>query len=510
MMAYSEVNKRKIAKNTAFLYMRMFFTMFISFYTSRVILEVLGVEDFGIYNVVGGITTAIVFFTGSLTNVTQRYYNLGLGQEDKTLTSCYFNQFLLIFFILALLVLIIGEALASWIVNILLSIPEPRREAAAWVYQFSLLALILSLVQIPYQSAVIAHEKMDTFAYVSLFESISRLAILYILQALQGDKLVVYGGLYFLICLSSFLVYAFYSHAKFEECFYRFYFSKPLAKEMLKFVSYNMYGCFAFSMCQQGVNVLLNMFFGPAVNAARALSLQVFQGVFRFSDNILTAVRPPIIKLYSQGNRRQMVSLSISATRYCLFLNALLVIPIIVNVDFILSVWLKKVPAYTTVFIIIVLIESNFNIANNMLTVLVNATGDLKRNQFYGRTFTLLALPISYVALLWMKSPAIPMLIILLSTFFYWLNNVRDAHIQVRLGYTDYFKQIIFPTAVLYACLSPLSYAVKSCMAEGWLNLIATTVVCTVLGLSVIYGLLLNTTERSFVRDKIQIALKKT
>lgn len=488
----------------------MLFTMLISFFTSRVILEVLGVEDFGIYNVVGGITTIIVFFTGCLTNVSQRYYNLGLGQNDIKRTNQYFNQFLLIFSVLALLVFVVGEGLASWIIDDLLFIPETRKEAAAWVFRFSLVALSLSLLQIPYLSAVIAHEKMDIFAYISLFESISRLGILYVIQAFHGDKLILYGGLYLSISFLSFLIYVIYGHVKFEECFYKFYFSKPLAKEMSRFVGYNMYGCFAFSMCQQGVNVLFNVFFGPSVNAARALSMQVYQGVYRFSDNILTAVRPPIIKLYSQNDRPRMVSLAISATRYCLFVNALLVIPIIVNVDFILQVWLRQVPEYTAFFIIVVLVESNFNIANQMLTILVNATGNLKRNQFYGRTFTLLALPLSYQALLWIKTPIVPMLIILVTTILYWMNNLRDTHMQVRLNYMEYFKKIIMPTVILYVSLCLLSYIPYALMDDGWMKLVVTVSLNLVAGLIIIYQILMNNMEREIIRNKIVSKLKKS
>lgn len=508
-MNCNTVDNKRITKNAIFLYVRMLFTMFISFFTSRVILEVLGVTDFGIYNVVGGITTIIVFFTGCLTNVAQRYFNLGLGQRNISLTNQFFNQFLLLFSLLALLVFVIGEGFATYIINEFLLLPEGRKQAASWVYQCSLIALSFSLVQIPYQSLVIAHEKMNVFALVSLFESILRLVILYIVQALSGDRLVLYGSLYLSISVFSFLIYALYAHAKFDECFYKYYFNKSLAKKMFKFVGYNMYGCFAFSMCQQGVNVLFNLFFGPTVNAARALSMQVYQGVFRFSDNILTAVRPPIIKLYSQNETEKMISLAIGATRYCLFVNTLLVIPIMVNVDFILHIWLRQVPDYTAVFIIIILIESNFNIANQMLTVLVNATGNLKRNQFYGRTFTLLTLPLSYIALLHVKSPVIPMLIILVSTICYWLNNIRDTHIQIQLSYKEYLTKTIVPISVLHLFLCLLSYTMTFWMDDGWMKLILTVSANVVIGTIIIYSLLMSKKERNVIRNKIQMILQK-
>jgi len=508
-MKDSTVSNKRIAKNAIYLYLRLLITMFCSFYTSKVILEVLGVEDFGIYNVVGGVTLAITFFTGSLTSVAQRYFNLGLGTNDSERTNQYFNQFLLIFGFCALLVLLVGECVSYWIVNSLLNIPAARIEAAMWVYQFSLLSLVLSLFQIPYQSAVIAHEKMGVFAFISLFETVSRLIILYLILALDGDRLIEYGLLYFLTCVIVLVSYMVYSHVRFSEIFLKFYFNKPLMKEMSGFVGYNMYGGFAFAMCEQGVDVLFNIFFGPAINAARALTRQVDNGIYRFSDNILSSVRPPIIKLYSQGNYKHMLSLAMNATRYCLFINILLVVPIIVNVDFILTIWLKTVPAFTGCFIIIVLIQRNIYIANNMLIVLATATGDLRRSQLYGRTFTLLALPISYVALLIVKSPVTPMVIILLSTIFFWLNNIRDCHIQVELSYKEYLVECVLPPLKLCIPVFFVEYFLSCVISEGWACLIYSTVTGTILGLVIIYFFLLRDTERDLIHSKAHVLVQK-
>lgn len=508
-MEDSTVSNKRIAKNAIYLYMRLLITMFVSFFTSRVILEVLGVVDFGIYNVVGGVTLAIAFFTGSLTSVAQRYFNLSLGKNDGDRTNQYFNQFLLIFGICALIIIFVGECASCWIVNDILNIPDDRRNAAMWVYQFSLLALALSLVQIPYQSSVIAHEKMGVFALISLFETVSRLVILYVIMVLNGDRLIEYGSLYFLTCVIVFMSYSIYCHTHFKEVYIQYYFNRPLMKEMSRLVGYNMYGGFAFAMCEQGVDVLFNIFFGPTINAARALTRQVDNGIYRFSDNILSSVRPPLVKLYSQNNYEHMLSLAMNATRYCLFINILLVVPIIVNVDFILEIWLKTVPAYTGCFITIVLIQRNLYIANDMLIVFANATGNLKRSQLYGRTFTLLALPVSYVALLIVKSPVVPVLVILMSALCFWLNNIRDSHIQVGLSYKEYFKKCVLPALELCIPVFMVEYLLGRTIANELQSLVITALVGTIFGACLIYFFLLKDNERSLILNKVYAVIQK-
>ncbi len=502
-MESSVVDNKRITKNAAVLYLRMAVTMFVSFYTSRVILQVLGVEDFGIYNVVYGVTMIVIFFSGSLMNVTQRYLNLGIGANDLLQTNCYFNQFIIIFLAISLIVLVIGEVLSVWIVESLLCIPEERIEASHWVYQLSLVTLVLTLVQIPFQAAVVANEKMSAFAYITLLESFAKLGILFLVRSMNGDNLIQYVVFLFIVSLTVFISYLFYCLKYFPECKIKFYYNNKLAKEMCSFVGYNVYGCFAFSMSQQGVNVLLNIFFGPAINAARAIAMQIYQGIYKFSDNLLVAVRPPIIKLYAQNDIDKMILLSANTTRYCLFLNTLLVLPVIFNVDYVLEIWLGKVPAYASVFVFIILIESYFNIMNQMITVLVNATGNLKRNQFYGRTYTLLVLPLSYVLLLITDNPTIPMLLTVVGAVAYFFNNLYDVHLQLGVNMKVYCMNTVMPVCMLHMPLILLFLIISKYIEIEWIKLVTSLFLDFIIGSFLIFVFFLNGSEKQFVTNKI-------
>ena len=507
-MEGNTIDNKRITKNAIVLYIRMLVSMAVVFYTSRVILEVLGVEDFGIYNVVGGATAIILFFSGSLTNAAQRYFNLSLGREDKEETNKYFNQFILIFTAISLVVLIVGECMASWIVKDFLVIPLNRVEAAYWVYQFSLFTLILTMLQTPFVSSVIAHERMNVYAYVSLGETCSRLVILYVIRSFGGDYLVHYALGIFMVSVVVFSSYILYNLKRFPECKLRYYFNLRLAKEMAGFISYNVFGCFAFSMSTQGMNVILNLFFGPTINAARAVAIQVYQGVYRFADNIVVAIKPPIIKLYAMGDTDRMIDMAMHTTRYCLFVNTLLVLPILFNVDFILSAWLGTVPNYTNVFVIVVLIENYFNIMNQAITILVNATGRLKRNQFYGRMYTLCVLPLAYFSLLLVREPLIPILLTLFGSICYFMNNLYDVRLQFGLSIRKYIKVAIVPVIKLLFPLIVCGVVTIVLIDKGGMRLFVIGLLDITLGTFIIYRFLFSQEEKNFVASKVQQFIK--
>lgn len=495
-----QIKENNITKNTAILYIRMFISMFISFYTSRVILEVLGINDFGIYNVVGGTASMVTFFTGSLTNISQRYFNIGLGHNNLKETNQYLNQFLIIYSVITILVIIIGEILAEWIIFDFLSIPEKRISAALLVYHYSLFTLAINIIQIPFISLVIAHEKIHIFAWISLGEVISKLIILFIIEQMIFDKLSSYAFCLFLISLIIFTSYILYCHNHFIECKIKYYFNKDLAKEMFRFIGCNIYGCFAFSMATQGTNILLNIFFGPTINAARAIAMQIYGGVYRFSENIMTAIRPPIVKLYAQGENEKMLRLVYLSSRYCMFINVLITIPIIFNINLILKIWLNVIPDYTNIFIIIVLIESFFNILNQPLTILVNATGNLKRNQVYGRTFTLLTLPVSYIILLYLKNPIIPAIINTIFTILYVFNNLLDDKKQLNLNLRIYLKQVILPTLytafIIFSIYKIMTFILTN---NDIISLFINTFSTICIGCIIVFYTILYETEKKYI-----------
>ena len=454
-MSETSSNNKRIAKNTVMLYIRMLLIMVVTLYTSRVVLEVLGVEDFGIYNVVGGVVAILGFFTSSLSNAAQRYMSIGLGENDLLETEHAFRQSVTLMFLLSIVLFIIGETIGLWFVYNKLVIPAGRLQAAVWIYHFSLVSVISAINQVPLMAAIIARERMNIYAYLGLFEAFTKLAIVYILMLTNSiDSLIMYGGLMAIVSILTFLFYLFYCVHNFLECKYSFYWNRPLVKEMLHFISYNLFGCFAWSAGVQGTNIILNLFFGPTVNAARAIAVQVSTVVTHFTGNIMTAVKPQIIKSYVSGEKEYMMTLIERSTKYAFFFTSLLAIPIIIEIEFILQLWLGQVPEYTVSFTRLVLCESLFGVFTPSLWIATNATGRIKNNQVYGRLITLSILPLSYLMLRFFSDPKIPFVIAIFSNIIYWFYCLFDIRKQLSLNIKRYIIEVVKPTFILSILLT--------------------------------------------------------
>ena len=448
-MSTASDNSKRIVKNAVFLYIRMLFVMGVSLYTSRVILQVLGVEDFGIYNVVGGLVSFLGFFTSSLSNVTQRYLNLGLGKKDNLETEHAFRQSFTLMLILSGIVLILGETIGLWFIHNKLVIPLERLAAAIWVYQFSLLSIVFSINQIPLIGAIIAHERMNIYAYIGLFEAFARLVIIYLLQFTSFDSLILYGLLISAVSIIIWLIIFFYCIRTFKECNFHLYWDIPLVKEMSRFIGQNLFGCFAWSANVQGINILLNLFFGPTVNTARAISMQVTAIITRFTENITVSFKPQIIKSYASGDCKYMMLLIERSSKYTYFISAILAIPIMIKIEKILMLWLGQAPEYTVAFTRLVLCEALIGVFIPPLWVAANATGKIKNIQVYGRLFTLSSLPISYIFLLISENAIIPFVVTIFTNLGYWFYNVYDIHRQINLNLHWYFQDVIKPGLIL-------------------------------------------------------------
>jgi len=438
-------NNKRIAKNTALLYIRMLIMMLVSLYTSRVTLQVLGVTDFGIYNVVAGVVFMIGFFQSSLSNAAQRYLSLSIGKNDVQGAEIAFRQSFSILLVFSFLVLVVGETVGLWFVSEKLVVPFERRNAALWVYQFSLISVFFSLIQVTPLADIVSREKMSIYAYLGLFESFVKLGIVYLLLITSADRLIIYGMLMALVSIVTFFIYLFYCFRKFTEAKVEWYWNKTLVGEMSKFIGYNLFGCFAYSGAEQGVSIVLNLFFGPAVNAARGISLQVVHIVTRFTDSLMTAFKPQIIKSYGAGDNAYMLMLIEKSSRFSFFLAAIIAFPIMANMQQILELWLGRVPEYTSSFTILVMIETLIGTLASPLWVVANATGVIKYNQVYGRLITLLALPFSYLSLLILPNPNIAILWLVITQFFYWMYCVYDVKAQVGLELFIYAKKVISP-----------------------------------------------------------------
>lgn len=396
-MSYTSNNNKRIAKNTLLLYLRMLFMMVIGLYTSRVILDKLGEVDFGIYNVVGGFVTMFAIISGAMTSATQRFLSFEIGKGREGNVKEIFGTMVYIHLFLALVILLVGEVVGVWFLNVHMNFPPTRYNAANWVFQLSLLVFILNVINVPYNGALIAYEKMSAFAYFSIFDAIFKLAICYIITLTPFDKLVVYAVLMALTQILLLLIYFVYCRVKFQECRFTGKFNVEYGKNVGSFVGWNLIGSLAGIAKEQGVNIVLNMFFGPAVNAARGIAYQVLSKLNGFVTNFQMAMNPQIIKNYASGDRTSMYKLVFRGAKFSYVLLLTLSLPVIIESPMILSLWLKNVPEYTVIFLRLVLFIALLNTLSNPLIISMHASGKVRDYQIVVGGMSLLTLPLVYL-----------------------------------------------------------------------------------------------------------------
>lgn len=436
-------NNKRIAKNTLMLYIRMLLMMVVTFYTSRVVLLTLGVVDYGIYNVVGGIVAMFGFLNGAMSSGTQRYLTFELGKSDSERLKKVFITSMNIHILMAVLVFVLAETVGLWFMYQEMKIPDDRFNASMWVYQCSVLSTMVMFVSVPYNATIIAHEKMSAFAYISILEVVLKLLIVYLLMIGDVDKLVLYAILMLAVQVAIRFTYNIYCRRHFEETAYRFEFDRPLFKEMLSFSGWNLWGNMASVAFTQGLNILLNIFFGPAVNAARGVAVQVQQAVHQFSMNFQTAINPQITKSYAVQDIEYMHSLIFRSSRFTFFLLLCICLPVFMEADFLLGLWLKEVPEYTAVFLRIILCVTIIDAVANPLMISAQATGRVKVYQTVVGGILLSILPVSYIVLKFGGNPQsvfIVHLVICAIAFTVRLFIIRP---MIGLQINKYFKDVI-------------------------------------------------------------------
>lgn len=395
----NKIKSKRIVKNTIALYVRMLFLMGISLFTTRVVLQTLGVEDYGIYNVVGGIVALFAILSQSLSSANSRFLNFEMGKGDQERLNKVFSTGVLIQIFLAVIIAIVCEIAGIWFLNNKMIIPEDRLWAANWVFHFSIISFCINLVSVPYNAAIIAHEKMTVFAYISIYEGIAKLLICYLVMITSLDKLVVYSVLICIIQLSIRFIYSVYCKRNFEECTFRFVYDESLLKEIFSYAGWNVIGASAAVLRNQGGNILINLFGGLSVNAARGVANQVNHAVTGFANNFMIAVKPQITKSYAAGDIAYMTTLVNQSARFSFYMLLFLSLPIVVNIDYILNIWLKEVPEKTTVFVILTLIFTLIESLSNPLITAQQATGNVRNYQLIVGGINLLNLPVSYLLL---------------------------------------------------------------------------------------------------------------
>lgn len=392
-------NTSRIAKNTLLLYFRMLLTMGVSLYTSRVILNALGVEDYGIYNVVGGVVAMFGILSGSLSSAISRFITFELGKGDLEKLKKIFCTSVNIQVILIVIITILMETIGIWFLNNKMVIPAERLAAANWVFQFSVVTFALNLLSVPYNAVIIAHEKMSAFAYISIVDVSLKLIVAFIITYNPFDRLVYYGLLIMICGVINRSIYAIYSKRHFEEATYQMFFDKGLMKEMFGFAGWSMFGTSSAVLRDQGGNLLMNLFFGPAVNASRGVAMQVNNAVISFVNNFTTAVNPQITKSYAAGDISYMSKLAFQSTKFSFYILWVLSLPILVTAPYLLNLWLVEVPAHSVNFIrLIILLSISEALQNSLITILL-ATGKIRTYQLVLGSCQLLNFPISWLCL---------------------------------------------------------------------------------------------------------------
>lgn len=495
-----ETNNKRIAKNTLLLYFRMLFMMAVSLFTSRVILNTLGVEDYGINNVVGGVVAMFSVLSGSMSSSISRFITFELGKGDKNRLKTVFSTGINIQLGMSLIILLVAEAVGVWFLNYKMNIPEERMYAANWVFQCSILTFILGLLSVPYNAAIIAHEKMSAFAYISIIEVTLKLIIVYLLTISPYDRLITYSILFMLVGVLIRLIYGYYCKRHFEECTYHLVYDKAILKSMTSFAGWNFLGNGAYMLNTQGVNILMNMYFGVAVNAARGVATQVDAALKQFVNNFTTAVNPQITKSYAQGDLSNMHKLVCRSAKFSAFLMMFFAVPIILETDTILSLWLKNPPAYASVFLKWIIISSFMDtvLANSLVTSMF-ATGDIKKYQIIVTTVGCLVFPLSWLAFQLGFEPQVGYMlyfVIYSILLFVRLYLLRD---MVKLPIMMYVREVLFKVTTVMAISFVIPSILLFVIDEDLLRLVAVVLLSMTVTTVTTYLIGLNDGEKKYI-----------
>lgn len=507
-MENNQSKSKRIIKNTLMLYVRMILTMVISLFTSRIVLQTLGVEDYGIYNVVGGVVTMFSFFTSSLSAAISRFITFELGKKNVEKLSTIFSTSVNVLLLLSFVIIILIEVVGVWFLNNKLNIPVDRMQAANWTMQCSIAVFVINLISVPYNASIIAHEKMSAFAYISVLEVILKLAVAYMLYISPIDKLITYAVLLVLVALSIRLVYGIYCSINFAECKYRMIYDKSLLKQMTGFAGWNLMGSGAYLFNTQGVNIVTNMFFGVTFNAARGIATQVEGVVKHFVTNFTTALNPQITKSYAEGNIDYMNNLVCRGAKYSYFLMLFFTIPFLYEADEILKVWLGVVPEYAGIFLRLTMLGTLFDILGNSTANAAWATGDIRRYYIYVGGFGCLVFPLSYIAFA-LGCPAYTSYLIFMVVYivliFIKLYIIKGLlNFPVSKYYREVFLRIIPVSILSFIIPSIIFFSLES----GLIRIIFLSFISALVTLFSIYVLGLEKTERILVTNKIKQAIK--
>ena len=502
-------SNKKIAKNTVYLYFRMLFVMAVSIYSSRIVLNVLGAGDYGLYNVVGGVVAMLSFLNGAAGSATSRYLAFYLGKNDL---NNYQQSFSAAFFIhlgIAVVILIFAETFGLWFLFNKMIIDPERMEAAVWVFQLSVLSCFITFTQVPYNASIIAHERMSVYSYIGILEAVLKLFVLYMLSISPYDKLKTWSFLLFLLSLLIALIYRFYCKIKFKECTLCWVKDKKLFRELFNYSGWNTLGSITGIAQTQGINVVLNMFFSTIVNAARGVAYQVDAAVMSFISNFLTAVTPQVVKAYASKNIDRMCKLLLIAGKYALLLFSCMAIPLILEASYVLELWLKNPPEYSVVFLQLVLANHFISLLNQIINIGVHATGDVKRLNIYAGTISILKLPLAYVILLFGCGPVWVFVSIIPMTLICLFADIRFLKMNIRFDHKEFLSTVFVKDGLLILLPLMLSLLVVYRLDEGFFRLVIVILTYCISLFVIVYTFGLSKSERLKVNNALIKIIKR-
>lgn len=494
----SSDSNMRIAKNTILLYVRMLFTLAISLYTSRAILSILGEDDFGIYNVVGGVVVLFSFLTNAMTNSTQRFLNYNLGLNDEKKIADVFNTSMLAHFTIFGVVLILAETLGLWFVMTQLNIPAERYTASIWVYQASVVSTLINIIVIPYRASIIATERMGVFAYISIIDVLLKLAIVLILPFFRIDHLIIYSILFASLSFVSFILYWIICRRSISFTRFKFIWDKAQYKEQMVFSGWYLFGGMSAVGAKQGANILINIFYNVAVNAAVGIANQVRGAIFGFVSSFQTAFNPQIVKLYASGEKENLINLIYRSSKFSYYLLFVMILPIIVFCEDILSLWLVNVPGYAVVFTQLVLIASFTEVLSAPLWTAIGAIGEIKKYQIWVSLIIIMDLPLIYFVFKFGLSPIWAFNINIVTSIAAYIYRLLYIRKYVDYKLVDYCKSVILPCLLVTIVSTPVSIILHKFNNSSTPLVLVSIIITILFTCATIYVIGLNKAERAF------------
>ena len=502
-------NTSRLVKNTAFLYIRMAITMLIGLFSVRIVLRALGEVDYGVYNVVSGIVTMLAFLNNALASTTQRFLSYEIPNNNTQKLKEIFSTSFYLYLLLCVLIVIAGETVGLWFINTKLNIPADRMVAANWIYQFSIISFCFSVMSASYNAAIIAREKMQIYAYVSIVEAILKLSLLFLLLYLPGDKLIIYGLMMCVITIAIFIFDCCYCTSLFAECRLITGVDSSVLKKLGSFASWNIFGTLSNIFSGQGLNILLNVFFGVVVNTARGIAYQLDNAVNTLVQNFYMAVRPQIVKTISERNvdeTNKLLRLS-TIIGYCLF--SCVAIVFIFETRTILRLWLQGFPELTVHFTRIVLVAYFFEVLITPLNMIISGTGKIKNFMLINGLFNIAVLPLSYLLLKLYPIETIPFYIILAISIIRWINALYQTKLVYSIDHSNYLQIVIrlfFITMISVVCILLLHMIISNI----WILLVVDVITVLLVYMFLVWVLLLSSEEKYIIRSRLEKVIKFT